>query len=130
MRSIKPETTRRVVGYFVILAVVCCAIMLVPKLSRARADGNSINVTNNSSRRMLHLYLSATDIENWGPDQLNDASLRPGQSFTLSNVGCASDASVKVIAEDVDGCFVSTIVSCSENAVWTITDDAAPDCGN
>jgi hypothetical protein len=129
MRTIKPETTRHVVSYITILAVVFCAIMLVPKLSRAHADGNSIQVTNDSSRNMLHLYLSPPNSDKWGADQLNDATISPGGSYTLSNVACPA-SSIKVVAEDQDGCFVSEVVACTENASWSITNDLTPDCGN
>jgi len=35
-----------------------------------------------------------------------------------------------VIAEDHDGCFYYQVVSCSENAGWTISASDSPDCGN
>jgi hypothetical protein len=120
---------RRLVGYFAILAVVFCALMLAPKLSRAHADGNSINVTNNTNHNITHLYTAPPTTERWSSDQLNDATLGAGQSFTLTNVSC-SDNGIKVIAEDQDGCFVSAVVSCTENAAWSITNDLTPDCGN
>jgi hypothetical protein len=129
MSNIKSKLTRNIISYFALLAVVLCAMMAAPGLSRANRDGTTISLTNNSSRRMEHVYLSATDVESWGADQLNDASLRPGQSFTLSNVSCAS-SEVKVIAEDQDGCFVSTVVTCTENTSWDITNELTPDCGN
>jgi hypothetical protein len=129
MRSIKPGTIRHVVSYFVILAVVFCAIMLVPMRLRARADGTAISVTNNSSRRMVHLYLSPPNSDKWGADELDDAVMIPGDAFTLSNVDCPA-SSIKVVAEDQDGCFVSVVVACSENASWSITNDLTPDCGN
>jgi hypothetical protein len=52
-----------------------------------------------------------------------------GGSFTISNVSC-SGSTIKVIAEDQDGCFSYQVVSCSEGATWTITNDTARDCGN
>jgi hypothetical protein len=121
--------TSRLVSYFAILAVVCCALLLAPKLSPAHADGNSINVTNSSNHDILHLYVSPPTSDRWSSDQLNDMTLSSGQSFTLSNVSCY-EAGIKVIAEDVDGCFVSAVVSCTENASWSITNDLTPDCGN
>ena len=112
-----------------ILTLVFCALAALPLLSKARTQGNNINVTNNSSRNISHLYLAAPQREDWGPDQLNDATLAPGQSFTISNVSCAG-SQTRVIGEDQEGCFVSTVLECAENAAWTITNDAVPDCGN
>jgi len=51
-----------------------------------------------------------------------------GGSATLSDVGCDT-ASVRVIAEDGDGCFVYYNAACNANQTWEITDATAPDCG-
>jgi hypothetical protein len=110
---------------FVLAAVLGCGTTI----SRAGAPATNISVTNNSSRTVTHLYLSPPDSDNWGADQLNDNALAPGASFTISNASC-DQGSIKVIAEDQDGCFVSTVIQCSENAGWTITSDAVPNCGS
>jgi hypothetical protein len=52
-----------------------------------------------------------------------------GGSFTISDVSC-SGSSIKVIAEDQEGCFSYQVVSCSGSATWTITNDTSRDCGN
>lgn len=96
--------------------------------SRARTQPISINLTNNSGRAIVHLYLSPPDSDNWGPDLLADNAIASGSSFTIS-AEC-NQASVKVVAEDQDGCFVSSVVECSGSPTWTITSDAARDCGN
>jgi hypothetical protein len=117
------------------LLIVCVALgagaILLPLLSSAksRAATTSISVVNNSSREIRHLYLSPTDQDNWGPDQLNETVLRTGDSFVLNNVTC-NGGQVKVVSEDKDGCFLSTVVSCATDAAWTITNDATPNCGN
>jgi hypothetical protein len=128
MRSFKSGTTRNIISYTAILAVVFCAIIAAPMLSRARADGNTINVTNNTSRDLTHVYLAAPERDNWSADQLNDTVLSPGQSFMLTDVACY-ESGIKVIAEDADGCFVSTSMACAANGSWTITDNAVLDCG-
>ena len=89
---------------------------------------SGITVTNNSNRQIIYLYLSPVEQDNWGPDQLNNASLGNGQSVTLSNVSC-SGSQIKVIGEDSDGCFVSAIVSCGDGQ-WTITNETPADCGS
>jgi hypothetical protein len=118
------------------LLIVCVALgagaVLLPLLSSAKsrsAATTSISVVNNSSREIRHLYLAAADQDNWGPDQLNETVLRTGDSFVLNNVTC-SGGQVKVVSEDKDGCFLSTVVSCATDAAWTITNDATPNCGN
>ena len=110
---------------FVIVAVLGCGTMV----STAVAPPANISITNNSGRSISHVYLSPPNSENWGPDQLNDNAIAPGSSFTISNAAC-DQGSIKIIAEDQDGCFITTVIQCSENAGWTITSDAPRNCGN
>ena len=101
----------------------------VPLLSSAHTAATRVTIANNSSLAIRHVYLSATNQDNWGADQLNGSIPPGGGSFTLDNVSCAGNG-VKVIAEDENGCFLYQVVSCNENVTWTITNDAVPDCGN
>ena len=114
----------------VVLAVFVGLMVCGPLLSQAYAPSTAITVVNNSSREIRHVFLSAPDQNNWGPDQLvNSVISANGGSFTISNVSCGGP-SIKVIAEDQDGCFSYQVVSCSESATWTITNDTTRDCGN
>lgn len=113
-----------------LLAVFVGIMVCSPLLSTAHAPTTAITIVNNSSREIRHVYLSAPDQNNWGSDQLANSTIAPnGGSFTLSNVSCGG-ASIKVIAEDQDGCFSYEIVSCSDNSTWTITSSTTRDCGN
>jgi hypothetical protein len=116
---------------FAVVITVIGLLATVPLLSGARmAAATSITVVNNSSRDIRHLYLSATNQDNWGPDQLSGSMISSGGgSHTLSNVEC-SQSNIKVIAEDQNGCFLYQVLSCGQAATWTITNDATPDCGN
>ena len=120
--------TKRVAFHLGILTVVAVALLALPLLSNAHASLN-LTVTNNSNRQITHLYLSPVDQDNWGPDQLNDATISNGQSVTLSSLAC-DGSEIRVIGEDRDGCFLSSVVSCSSNATWTITDSTPADCGS
>ncbi|HJY30559.1 MAG TPA: hypothetical protein VJ306_21175 [Pyrinomonadaceae bacterium] len=111
---------------------ICVGIMVcAPLLSMAHVPlTTSITIVNNSGREIHHVYLSAPDQNNWGSDQLSNSVIAPnGGSFTISNASCGGSG-VKVIAEDQDGCFSYQVVSCSESATWTITNNTARDCGN
>lgn len=110
---------------------VCVGIMVyAPSLSNAHVSTTSITIVNNSGREIRHVYLSAPDQNNWGSDQLVGSVISPGGgSFTISDASC-SGSTIKVIAEDSEGCFSYQVVSCSEGASWTITNDTARDCGN
>ena len=117
-------TSLAVLGIF--LGMMICG----PLLSKAHAPSMAITIVNNSSREIRHVYLSPPDSNNWSSDQLmNSVISANGGSVTLSNVSCGG-SSVKVIAEDQDGCFIYQVVSCSENATWTIASNATRDCGN
>ena len=122
---VRAKSARR----FAILVGLLCAALSLPLLSGAKTATTSITVVNNSNREIVHLYLSPVDQNNWGADQLNGSAIQSGGSQTLSDVSC-NGPSIKVIGEDQNGCFVYKVVSCDGSAVWTITNDATPDCGN
>jgi len=100
----------------------------VPLLSNARLS-TSVNIVNNSNREIRNVYLSNVDSNDWSGNQLGDSVIAPGQSYSLSNVAC-DQQQVKVIGEDQDGCFVTTVVSCGESSTWTVTNDTSRNCGN
>jgi hypothetical protein len=122
----------------IITCVALLALAALPLLSRARTTTTrartttttttSVNLVNNSSKEIRNVYLSHVNIDDWGSNQLGNATIAAGQSFTLNDVAC-DQQQVKVIGEDQDGCFLSTVVNCGDNSTWTITNDTARDCG-
>ena len=130
----KPQGKKRLAA----LATLICALVVVPSLAgTARTTASTpqplmtIAVANNSSRDILHLYLSPVDRDAWGPDLFSEGTiLRVGETFTISEAACTGNE-IKVIAEDRQGCFVYGLISCAQaSAGWTITDATPPDCGN
>ncbi len=114
------------------ILIICVALFALAALSVARtpATTTSVNIVNNSSRAIRNVYLSHVNVDDWGDNQLGENStIAPGQSVNLANVAC-DQGQVKVIGEDQDGCFVSTVTTCGNSATWTLTDDTARDCGN
>ena len=117
--------------YFRRISVLCVAVLMmgtVPMISRAVATAASLRIVNNSNRTIRNVYLAHADADDWGGDQLGEASIGAGQSFTISNFSW-DQQQVKVVAEDQDGCFLTGEVSVSDNSVWTITNDTPADCG-
>jgi len=101
-----------------------------PLLTNAHAPVSAITIVNNSSHEVRHVFLSAPDQNNWSADQLGSSVIPAnGGSATISNVSC-SGPGIKVIAEDEEGCFTYQVVTCSDSVTWTITNEAARDCGN
>jgi hypothetical protein len=123
----KSNPTRR----FAIVLIVIGILATVPLLSGAHTPTTtSITVVNNSSREIRHLYLSPSNQDNWGPDQLSGSMIGSGGgSYTLSNVSC-DQTNIRVITEDQNGCFLYQVVACGQSATWTITNGATPDCGS
>ncbi len=123
---------------FALLVVLVCALVGIPALSSAAGTSVSsaqpmmtIAVTNNSSRDILHIYLSPVDRDVWGPDLFSEGTvLRPGQTFNISDASCNGNE-IKVIAEDRQGCFTYGVVGCAQASTgWAITDATPADCGN
>ncbi len=113
------------------LAILCGSLSILVAatlLSSAHSQTATIRIENNSSREIHHVFLSPTDQDNWGSDQLNDTVIRSGDSFTLNNVTC-SGSDIKVIAEDQNGCFLSAVLGCGGDGVWTITSETPANCG-
>jgi|SRR5882724_6938693 len=112
---------------FLILVAVFSALGTLAPQSDATAPPLTITIVNNSGWEIRRLYLSPVDNDNWGPDQLNDSSISPRATRNL-NVSW-DQSSVKLVAEDQDGCFMDTTVEASGNPVWTIASDATRNCG-
>lgn len=109
----------------IFVGILACA----PLLSNAHAPATAITIVNNSSREIRHVYLSAPDQNNWGPDQLGSSVIAAGGGSVTINANCGG-GSIKVITEDHQGCFLYQVVVCSDRVTWTISNDAVPDCGN
>lgn len=112
----------------IIICVILFAGAALPLLSSARSPSTSVNIVNNSNRMIRNVYLSHVDRDDWSGNQLGNATIGPGQSFALNNISC-DQQQVKVVGEDQDGCFLSTVVACGDNVTWTITNDSPADCG-
>lgn len=128
MRNLPDELPNFKICFRVLLlvAVVCTAIALTPR-STATAT-LTISVVNNSGLEIRHLYLSPADNDNWGADQLNETSISSGATRNLQVSW--DQSTVKLVAEDQDGCFLSTTVEAAGSPVWTITNNTSRDCGS
>jgi len=123
----KVSHTRMKRLFIAILVAATCLIGVGLAVSARSSNTISVTITNHSNREIRHVYVAAGDPNNWGPDQLH-GSIPAGGSATLSDVGCDA-SSVRVIAEDNNGCFVYYNAACNANQTWEITDATAPDCG-
>jgi hypothetical protein len=131
MKSPFAKSKSNATSHFAMVLVVIGILAAVPFISGAHAPATTnITVVNNSSREIRHVYLSPSNQDNWGPDQLSGAVISSGGgSYTLSSVSC-EQTNIKVVTEDQNGCFLYQVVSCGQSSTWTISNDATPDCGN
>ena len=118
-----------------LLTTLMLSLMAVPVLTglASPAGGTAapvldISVTNNSSREISHLYISPADRNDWGPDLLDNQTIKPGESAAVHTVCPSND--IKLIAEDKTGCFMYQPAECTQSsAEWTITNQTPVDCG-
>jgi len=114
----------------IVVGLALIAFAGVPFLSTGMTAkmATSVNIVNNSNREIRNVYSSHVDADDWSNDLLGEATIGAGQSHEVGSLACDGQG-VKVIAEDQDGCFLTVVVSCGQNATWTITNDTAKDCG-
>jgi hypothetical protein len=109
-----------------ILVAVVSLFCVLPRLSSAAPD-LTISVVNNSQKEIRHLFLASAGSDNWGDDQLSEP-LAAGSSRNLN--ASWNESTVKVVAEDEDGCFLTSTLEAAGNPNWTITSSTARNCGN
>lgn len=91
-------------------------------LAQNRKPKATITVQNKSTHTVHHLYLTPSEHDDWGTDQLGDNVIdaRTG-SFKLTDIPCGS-YDVRLIDEDGDECVVEEVDICATKETWTITD--------
>jgi hypothetical protein len=104
-------------------------VLLFPLTVIAQRHGARVKVINQSKWEIHHLYLSPKDDNDWGPDQLGEAIIKRGQSFTLTNIRC-NHYDIRVVDEDGDECVIEDVSLCRDASYWKITDKALLDCEN
>lgn len=111
-----------------IIGIALVALGSLPFLSSARTISTSVTIVNNSDREIRNVYTSHVDADDWSADLLGDQTIAPGHSATVSGIACDGQQA-KLIGEDQDGCFISTVISCGSSGNWSITNELARDCG-
>lgn len=94
-------------------------IALVPVLAVA-APKATVEIQNRSDWQIHEIYLSPSDERSWGPDQLEDEILGPGDSLTLTHISC-DDYDIMIVDEDGDECVLEEVSLCRDDSVWKIT---------
>ena len=93
----------------------------------AAADTSTVSLHNGSSWTITEMYLSAVDVEEWGPDQLGEKVIEPDANYELSGVPC-DVYDVRLVDEDGDVCVVGGVKLCGADSAWTIGDKDLLNC--
>ena len=104
---------------------VFLAALLAVAASAASAESRLV-IKNESLWDIHRIYISSTDSDEWGPDQLEDDILKTGQTLTLRGVDC-DYYDIKLVDEDSDVCEIRNVKLCSDR-VWTIESDDLLEC--
>jgi hypothetical protein len=122
-------STRRVVLIpLAALALALCAFAAIPSSSNAQPQGKAeFMIENKSDWDIHHLYLSSTDEQQWGPDQLGNNVLESGESFTLHSIPC-DKYDIKVVDNDGDECVIAGITMCKDHTHWNLTNKELLNC--
>lgn len=105
-------------GGLALLAFVFGTFATLPHTSAAQ-NRYSLKVMNRSKFDIHHLYMSSTETDEWGPDQLGDQVLSAGSNYTITGIK-PGEYDVKVVDEDGDKCVLNG-VQMFENKQWDIT---------
>lgn len=103
------------------------AAALLAFAAAAPAQTSTVSLTNESSWTITEMYLSAVDVQDWGPDQLGENMIAPGASYSLHDVPC-DVYDVRLVDEDGDVCVVGGVKLCGSDSAWKIGDDDLLDC--
>lgn len=131
MRSYFARFTRTRRAFIVPLAALALslgAFAAMPRQSSAQPQQKAeFMIENKSEWAIHHLFLSSTDENEWGPDQLGENVLEPGESFTLHSIPC-DKYDIKVVDNDGDECVIAAITMCKDHTHWNLTNKELLGC--
>ena len=118
---------KKVAVFFGVALVSLAALTLPAPAHAAKGKKAAVKVVNKSDWEIHHFFLSSTEDDEWGPDQLGDEVIGTNDSFTLKSIPCDS-YDVKLVDEDGDECVVDDVDICGGAESWTITNKILLGC--
>ena len=109
------------------MRIAILLLALAPMAAATAASKSSVTIHNGSSWAIHELYLSPSDEEAWGPDQLGSEIIDSDGRFTLNGIPC-NEYDVRLVDEDGDECVVGGVGLCADNDTWTISDEDLLEC--
>jgi hypothetical protein len=92
-----------------------------------RKSDARVQIVNNARYAIHQLYLSSTTESEWGPDQLEEATIESGETFTLRRIPC-DRYDIRLVDEDQDACVIRNVPLCGGSEDWEITDETLLAC--
>lgn len=108
---------------FLFCAIIVALLASIPATvtNHVEAQGRrySLRIQNNSRYDIYRLYVSSSDEDRWGPDQLRDDVLETGSAYTLTNIR-PGEYDIKFVDEDGDTCILRDIAIFKDTS-WVLT---------
>jgi hypothetical protein len=99
----------------------------VPGEVWAQGKKATVKVVNKSDWQIDQFFLSSSDDEEWGPDQLGEDVIGTDETFELRNIPCDT-YDVMLVDEDGDECVVEAVDICGGKESWVITNKILLGC--
>lgn len=106
-----------------VLFLVAIVLVALP----VAAKNANVKIVNKTEWTLHHFFLSSTEDEEWGPDQLGEHVVGTNESFTLTGVPCDT-YDVRLIDEEGDECIVTEVDICGGSEQWVITSEDLAQC--
>jgi hypothetical protein len=101
--------------------------LLTPLLAYAQSKSSDVVIVNNSNREVHHLYVSPSDDDAWGPDQLDPDVLARKDSLTLKNIPC-DEYDFKIVDKKGAICVIEAVFVCKIRGQLSITEKMLAGC--
>ena len=118
------KTTGRWLG---IMTVAWMLLLVAAPGGLEASDQATVKIVNKSDWVVVNFFMSPVDVEEWGPDQLEDKVIRTDESFALTDVPC-NLWDIMIVDEDGDECVLGGVDLCGEEAIWKLTDKELLSC--
>jgi hypothetical protein len=119
----KNRLNRAIAALATLVALATC---IAPFPVSAQWNHYSLTVTNASSYGINRIYLSPSDDNNWGPDQLGRNVIGAGRTFTLTGIR-PGEYDVRFVDEDGDSCILKN-QNMFTNISWRLTNTWLLNC--
>ena len=106
------------------LVAAALAAFALPSFAEGKAK---VKVINQSKWEIHHVFISPSEQDDWGPDQIGEHVLAKGDSFTIHSIPCDT-YDIKVVDEDGDECIIEQVPLCRDHSFWKITDKDLLEC--